>query len=160
MSSRTLSIGHRFQIAKSRRGKYHSVETREKISEAVHVTKAALKRNRLAERAAAAAVAATADIRDSYYRDSNEESSSDDMEADLISNMIDLEKAVIEVIQLRDQLTSWMDAYEAKYGKKPDLTETSESHPHVYGKFVRYVALRELVRQSSVKMGSSPVFWG
>ncbi len=38
-----------------------------------------------------------------------------------------------------------MDAYENKYGGKPDLTETSESHPHVYGRFVRYVALMELV---------------
>jgi len=74
-------------------------------------------------------------------------------------NEFELEKAVIEVTSLRRQLTAWMDAYEKKFGKKPDLSEASETHPLVYGRFVRYVALRELVRTSSLLIGSTPVTW-
>ncbi len=77
----------------------------------------------------------------------------------IILNPMELEKAVIEVTALRRQLTAWMDAYEKKFGRKPDLTEASETHPLVYGRFVRYVALRELVRTSSLMIGSTPVSW-
>ena len=52
-----------------------------------------------------------------------------------------------------------MNAYELETGRKPDLTETSESIPEVYGRFVRFVALRDLVRRSSVRMGTTPVVW-
>lgn len=151
MSNRSLSMGHRFRISESKRGKYHSEETREKISDSVHRTKSKLRKERLANRAAAAAVAATADIREPYRRREEEEEE--------ILDMIELERAVIEVTRLRDQLTAWMELYERRYGRKPDLTETSESHPHVYGTFARYVALRELVRQSSLKIGFSPAAW-
>jgi len=156
MSNRSLSMGHRFRISESKRGQYHSEETREKISESVHRTKSMLRREKLASRAAAAAVAATADIREPYrkYDDEKEKEEKED-----VLDMIELERAVIEVTRLRDQLTAWMDVYEERYGKKPDLTETSETHPHVYGTFARYVALRELVRQSSLKIGSSPAFY-
>ena len=47
----------------------------------------------------------------------------------------------------------------AEHGKKVDLTEAAEEHPAVYGMFVRYVALRELVRRSSLAMGQTPVSW-
>ena len=47
----------------------------------------------------------------------------------------------------------------AEFGRKPDLTEASETHPLVYGRFVRYVALRELVRTSSLLAGQTPVSW-
>jgi hypothetical protein len=47
----------------------------------------------------------------------------------------------------------------AEHGRKPNLTETSETHPYVYAKFARYVALRELVRRSSLAIGESPVSW-
>lgn len=155
MTSRSLSIAHRYQIAQSKRGKSHSKETREKISRAVSSTKAMLRKQRLAERAASVAAAATADLRPAFFSDSGMQEDEDD----LILDMMELEKAVIEVTMLRDQLTMWMEAYENKYGRKPDLTETSESHPNVYGKFVRYVALREIVRQSSMRIGSSPAIW-
>jgi len=151
MSNRSLSMGHRFRISESKRGRYHSEETREKISESVQRTKTLLRRERLANRAAAAAVAATADIRGPYTTQEEEEEE--------MLDMIELERAVIEVTRLRDQLTAWMELYESRYGKKPDLTETSETHPHVYGTFARYVKLRELVRQSSLKIGSSPAAW-
>jgi hypothetical protein len=77
----------------------------------------------------------------------------------VILNSLELEKAVIEVTALRRQLTAWMDAYEKKFGRKPDLTEASELSPLVYGRFVRYVALRELVRTSSLLIGQTPVSW-
>eukprot|EP00889_Picochlorum_renovo_P005525 jgi/Picre1/32555/NNA_007901.t1 len=131
MKRRTLSVGHRFHIAESKRGKCHSPETREKISRAVSSTKTMLKKQRLAERAASVAAAATADLRPAF-----KDSTMQEDEDELILDMIELEKAVIEVTLLRDQLTMWMEAYENKYGRKPDLTETSESHPHVYGRFV------------------------
>lgn len=154
MKRRTLSIGHRFRIAESKRGRCHSPDTREKIARAVSSTKTMLKKQRLAERAASVAAAATADLRPAFF-----DSGIQEEEDDLILDTIELEKAVIEVTMLRDQLTLWMEAYENKHGRKPDLTETSESHPHVYGRFVRYVALREIVRQSSMRIGSSPAIW-
>lgn len=85
--------------------------------------------------------------------------SRDDDDMGLILDEIELEKAVLEVTRLRDELTSWMDAYERETGRKPDLTETSETMPKVYGRFVRYVALRDLVRRSSIRMGTTPVVW-
>lgn len=163
MSNRALSMGHRYRISASKRGKYHSEETRAKISESVHLTKTMLRRERLADRAAAAAAAATADLRQPYYYIEQDRKQQQQEEegggGEHILDMIELERAVIEVTRLRDQLTTWMDLYEEKHGKKPDLTETSESHPHIYGKFARYVALRELVRQSSLKIGFSPAAW-
>jgi hypothetical protein len=72
----------------------------------------------------------------------------------------EMESAVVELAGLRGRLGAWMDAWEAKQGRKPDLTETSESHPAVYAAFVRYVALRDLVRRSSLALGESPAPWG
>jgi hypothetical protein len=151
MRDRSLSLPHRLRISEGRKGYYHSAETRQIISDSVRATKKKLKRERLADRAARAAVAATADIRSRTL-------TMDDGDGVLV-DMIELEKAVVEVTRLRDELTSWMEAYEAKYGRKPDLTETSETMPSVYGRFVRYVALRDLVRRSSVEMGRTPVVW-
>ncbi len=68
----------------------------------------------------------------------------------------EMESAVVELAGLRVRLGAWMDAWEAKEGRKPDLTETSESHPAVYAAFVRYVALRDLVRRSSLALGELP----
>ena len=126
---------------------------------------------------------------DEYEYDDDDEDDSDvdeenEEEELVLLDPLELEQAVIEFTALRRQLTSWMDAYEnstfffvlfllctyihppthiyiqiAEFGKKADLTEASETHPLVYGRFVRYVALRELVRRSSVVLGSSPVTW-
>ncbi len=149
MANRELSLTHRLRISESRKGAYHSSETRKVIGDAVHATKQRLRKERLAERAARAAAAATADL--ARPTASGQEG--------LILDEIDLERAVIEVTRLRDELISWMNAYELETGRQPDLTETSESIPEVYGRFVRYVALRDLVRRSSVRMGATPVVW-
>ena len=149
MSDRTLPLSHRLRIAEGRKDRYHSEETRRAISDAVRSTKLRLKKERLADRAARAAATATADLRTRPL-------AADDS---LILDMIELERAVVEVTRLREELTSWMDAYEVKFGRKPDLTETSETNPVVYGRFVRYVALRDLVRRSSIETGGTPVVW-
>ena len=155
MSNRRISLSHRLRIAEGRKEKYHSEATRQAISDAVRSTKLRLKKERLADRAARAAVAATADLR---FQSKTRPFAADD--SSLILDMIELEKAVVEVTRLRDELTSWLDLYESKFGRKPDLTETSETHPQVYGRFVRYVALRDLVRRSSLETGKTPVVWG
>lgn len=59
MSNRSLSLTHRLRISESRRGHSHSPETRKTIGEAVHATKRRKKKERLADRAAREAVAAT-----------------------------------------------------------------------------------------------------
>ncbi len=158
------AAGHRYQIAKSKMGSSHSKETREKIARAVSSTKQMLRKQRLAHRAAVAAEAATADLRPSLAAGGivareDVEDGRMSHDGDVLDSTIELEKAVIEMNVLRNQLTNWMKAYEKKYGKKPDLTETSESHPHVYGRFVRFVAYKELVRRTSLKLGQSPVSW-
>ncbi len=149
MANRELSLSHRLRISEARKGTYHSPATRKVIGDAVHATKQRLRKERLAERAALAAAAATADL--AQARTPGQEG--------LILDEIDLERAVIEVTRLREDLTSWMNAYELETGRQPDLTETSESIPEVYGRFVRFVALRDLVRRSSVRMGTTPVVW-
>jgi hypothetical protein len=151
MSERSLSLSHRLRISEGRRGQYHSEATRKAIANSVYSTKRRLKKERLADRAAKAAVAATADLRTKPLSPHDGEG--------LVVEMIELEKIVVEVTRLRDELTSWMEAYEEKHGRKPDLTETSETMPNVYGKFVRYVALRDLVRRSSLSIGKTPVTW-
>ena len=39
-----------------------------------------------------------------------------------------------------------MAAYEATHGRKPSLPETADLNPDMYRAFVRYVALREMLR--------------
>jgi len=148
MKNRSLSLTHRLRISDASMGRSHSPETRMRIGETVHETKKRLKKQRLGDRAARAAVAATADLQAGSMGDKG-----------LILDEIELEKAVLEVTRLRDELTSWMDTYEAETGSKPDLTETSETMPTIYGRFVRYVTLRDLVRRSSLQMGTTPVVW-
>ena len=86
------TIGHRYQISLGRKGKKHSPETRLKIANKVSSTKRMLKRQKLAERAAAAAEEATADIRDSFENrkiSSDQEYYEDDFESDnLLNDMI------------------------------------------------------------------------
>ena len=97
-----------------------SGETREKIAAGVRRTKQRLKRERLAARAAQAAEAFTADLRPAFAAkplNSDDEEEYTDSEEDenlegLILDPIELEKAILEVQSLRNQLTSWMDAYE------------------------------------------------
>ncbi len=151
MANRELSLTHRLRISESRKGTYHSPATRKVIGDAVHDTKQRLRKERLADRAARAAAAATTDLA--------RRRASGQGDGLLILDEIELEKAVIEVTRLRDELSSWMDAYERETGRQPDLTETSESIPEVYGRFVRYVALRDLVRRWSIQMGTTPVIW-
>jgi hypothetical protein len=47
----------------------------------------------------------------------------------------------------------------AAHGRKADLSETAESNPDVYARFVRYVALRELVRKMDGDQVGSIVKW-
>jgi hypothetical protein len=137
----------------------HSI--RKKIAISVSTTKQRLRKERLAARAAAAAEAATADLRKVFssshdYEDGavhEEEEEEQDQEQDQEQVLLDdfeLERAAAELASLRSRLTGWMSGYETKYGRKPDLTEASETHPTIYALFVRYVALRDLVRRSSV----------
>jgi hypothetical protein len=63
----------------------------------------------------------------------------------LTENMV-REKAIVEMQVLRRELAEWMQEFEKRHGERPNLEETSSTHPDVYAKFVRYVALREYVR--------------
>lgn len=103
MTDRSLSLSHRLRISEGRKEHYHSEETRRAISDAVRSTKLRLKKQRLADRAARAAVAATADLRAGTLVAADE--------GQLIVDMIELESAVVEVTRLREELTSWMEAY-------------------------------------------------
>jgi hypothetical protein len=47
----------------------------------------------------------------------------------------------------------------AEYKCKPDMMETSKSEPAVYAKFVRFVALRQLLRQDEIDRLQSVVTW-
>lgn len=125
-------------------------------------TKQRLRKERLAARAAAAAEAATADLRKVfsssrdyedravYEEDGFEEEEEEQDQEQVLLDDFELERAAAELASLRSRLTGWMSGYETKYGRKPDLTEASETHPTIYALFVRYVALRDLVRRSSV----------
>ena len=173
MARGSKSLSHRYNMALSHSGKSHSEETRMKMS----ATKQRKRSQRLAARAALAAEEATADLRsvfasiDGDGEDDEEEDqprgerSEENVDMDGragqpgLLDMLGLERAVLELTSLRNDLTKWMNAYDARYNRKPDLTETSETHPQIYGKFVRYVALRELVRRSSIELGESPVTW-
>jgi RecG-like helicase len=63
----------------------------------------------------------------------------------LTENMV-REKAIVEMQVLRRELAGWMQEFEKRHRERPDLEQTSSTHPDVYAKFVRYVALREYVR--------------
>lgn len=63
----------------------------------------------------------------------------------LTENMV-REKAIVEMQVLRRELAEWMQEFEKRHGERPNLEKTSSTHPDVYAKFVRYVALREYVR--------------
>lgn len=139
MSTR-LVAGHRFNIAQARIGYAHDDATRAKIAASVRATKRHLRRQRLALRAATAAEAATADLRPALQllkpgsifqqpgfvpggehsdagaysgseSDSDEEGVLQEEEPPLL-DMLQLEKAVMEMVSLRRQLSAWMEAQE------------------------------------------------
>ncbi|GAB4821370.1 hypothetical protein N2152v2_008416 [Parachlorella kessleri] len=57
------------------------------------------------------------------------------------------EKAVVEMMALRRELNAWMQVFASVHGYQPVLSDTAKTHPEVHKRFMRYVALRELVRQ-------------
>lgn len=130
----TLPLSHRFSISQGKSGTQHSDETKRKIGLAVSTTKRKLRKERLAQRAAIAAEEATADLRhkkvfasqsntttsEEDYDDDNDNDGYDsyddednlEEEEELVLDMLELEKTVIELTSLRTQLSAWMDAYE------------------------------------------------
>lgn len=131
--------GHRFKNSQSTLGSQHSEDTKLKIAASERATKYRLRRQRLASLAAAAAEAATADLRPAFdarhtgealqrvftgatgpHEDgggsgSSSSSESDDSEEEAaLLDMLGLEKAVIEMMSLRRQLGAWMTAQEER----------------------------------------------
>lgn len=156
---RKLSLSHRFSIANGHLGLTHSPETRAKIARTERATKRRLRQQRLLELQAraggsedGAGPAALALV--------PEASPAELAAAALLTKELAREKAVIEMMDTRLWLSRWMDAFKKEHDYQPTLPETSSSHPEVYAKFVRYVALREMVRQAE-KDGpdSYPVLW-
>lgn len=164
---RTVSpTEHRLKLSEAKTGVALPQSIRRKIAISVSNTKQRLRRERLAARAAAAAEAATADLRKAFSSSRDDGDNDEDIEdgntngaigieevednEEVLLDAFELERAAVELASLRSRLTGWMNNYENKYGRMPDLTEASETHPAIYALFVRYVALRDLVRRSSV----------
>lgn len=128
-----LSLAHRYKISSAMKGRELTAEHRQKLGNAVSATKQRLRRNRLGEFAAAAASAATKDLlpvfsqfEDGGSTDSDGYTSAtdDDEEESMFGAVVDhtvvlndwgmKEKAVIEMVALRDKLSKWMADYEQR----------------------------------------------
>lgn len=60
-----------------------------------------------------------------------------------------MEKALLELSQLRRELSVWLDAWYARSDRKPSLDEVAQLSPEVHNKFLRYIALQEFIRSNS-----------
>lgn len=56
------------------------------------------------------------------------------------------ERLVMSVTSLRHELSAWMQAQAQERGVAPSMRATASSHPVVYAKFVRFVALKQALR--------------
>ncbi|RMZ55209.1 hypothetical protein APUTEX25_005487 [Auxenochlorella protothecoides] len=66
------------------------------------------------------------------------------------------ERLVMSVTSLRHELSAWMQAQAAERGATPSMRATASSHPAVYAKFVRFVALKQALRHlEEGRQGSS-----
>lgn len=119
----------RTKMAQAKLGHSMSDDTRAKISRSLRETKKKLRIQRI-------------------ETDNNSNSNSAVLygETSMLTEDMVREKAVVEMQVLRRELAEWMQEYEERYRERPDLEQTSSTHPDIYAKFVRYVALREYVR--------------
>lgn len=60
-----------------------------------------------------------------------------------------LEKAVVEMASLKQEIEIWMGNWRSVHGGSvPTLNEVAETSPSVHKKFLRYAVLRDFVRKS------------
>lgn len=123
----------RAKMAEAKLGRTLEPETKDKIGRKVSETKQMLRKKHLSP-----ALDAEIPLQNSF------------LSAENLTQEIAREKAVVEMQELRRELAKWMQEYEALHGVKTTIEQVSTSNPDMYRKFVRFVALRELIRQSDV----------
>mmetsp|Transcript_4965 Transcript_4965/g.14303 ORF Transcript_4965/g.14303 Transcript_4965/m.14303 type:complete len:158 (-) Transcript_4965:331-804(-) len=57
-----------------------------------------------------------------------------------------MEKVVLEMQQLRREISTFLEQHQQQHGYKPALSETEKTFPHLFRKFTRYVGLQNYVR--------------
>lgn len=131
------SLGTRYAMHAAAVGRRQSAETRIKISrrmKEIHAQRKTTKRN--AQPSGGSAPARPSTMATQQLADPGQKRG-----AGLV-----MERAVQEMMQLRQEIARFMAQHEQKYGVKPKLEETERSSPELYDKFVRFVALQDYVR--------------
>lgn len=127
---RKKSLLHRLRLSKAHTGKKHSPETREKIRQGV--IRAKRKKT---------SIDVLDDLKNALVEEKKVRSRSVDYFV--------LEKAVLELSQLRREVSFWLESWYAQNERKPSLEEVSRLSPEVHNKFLRYIALQEFIRSNS-----------
>lgn len=152
LSGRTRSAETRTKLSESRMGKRHSLATRAKMSKsheglrydlgtsekksaslrAFHKRRREERNRQLGISQAEAGEAAAPDSAFSGRR---------------VSDPYVLEKAVLELATLRGEIMNWMSFWYEEHARKPTLQDVYSVSPETHTKFMRYLALRDFVRQ-------------
>lgn len=56
------------------------------------------------------------------------------------------EGAMVELVAIKREIMTWLDAYAARHGKRPPLSLVADINPGIYRKFVRMMRLTDYVR--------------
>lgn len=137
---RSPSLGTRYVLHRKAAERQHSEETRSKIRQRMKEVHAARKAAKMRK-------VMSATNADSVAR-SPPEAGSRRAPPGLV-----MEKAVAELMQLRQDIANFMSDYTQEHGIKPALEDAETTSPQLYAKFVRFVALQDFVRNFEEGLG-------
>ncbi|KAL6779086.1 hypothetical protein ACKKBF_B18820 [Auxenochlorella protothecoides x Auxenochlorella symbiontica] len=160
-SGRTFTLNHRYNLSQCRMGTTHTEEVRKKISAAMRLSHA--KRRQKAEAARAASGVQMLELEATLMRRHDPAHQNLPSLLELLGpqelrdiaaggggtegmRALARERLVMSVTSLRHELSAWMQAQAAERGAAPSMRATASSHPAVYAKFVRFVALKQALR--------------
>lgn len=139
---RQHALGTRLKMSDAHVGKRHAVETKAKISSTM--------RRRFAELEQLRQKGGSGITVSGSRQHRGAPGSADGHTRAGRNDPLVMERAVSELVAIRRQLVEWMTRYEEVFGTKPLLEDAAEDSPQMYHKFMRYIALRDFVRDSNM----------
>ena len=139
LKGKRKSVLHRLRISQGRTGKRHSPETREKIRQSMLKFRRSQKQPPQQQREPS---------RQEIFSGLKPPSKGKGRRNRVMDDFV-MEKAVLEMSQLRKEVAVWLDGWYAHHEHKPSLDDVAQFSPEIHNKFLRYIALQEFIRSNS-----------
>ena len=139
LKGKRKSVLHRLRISQGRTGKRHSPETREKIRQSMLKFRRSQKQPPQQQREPS---------RQEIFSGLKPPSKGKGRRNRVMDDFV-MEKAVLEMSQLRKEVAVWLDGWYAHQEHKPSLDDVAQFSPEIHNKFLRYIALQEFIRSNS-----------